>query len=732
MQNHVILFKDANFHGDHKHVFDQEANLNRGDDNEFNDNVSSIVILSGNWRFFKDSNFANPYSPILGPGLYRFVEKVKIANDDLSSLRSVPNNPTMVGDPLDGHAVLFEHANFHGDHRHIFAAETNLGDNGFNDTTSSIVIESGSWAFYRDSQFDGNYPPVLGPGIYPWVEDVGIKNDDMSSLRPSASQATISNAVENEVLLFEHNDFHGSHKHVFAAEPNLNAPDDNFFNDRVSSIVVLAGTWSFFADSNFIAPYPGSALTVGSYPSVTNEGIQNDDMSSLRPAIPVPARLGDPITGHVILFENSNFHGRHRHIFNAESNLNASDDSSFNDSVSSIVVLSGNWQFFRNAGFDDNYPSILGPGLYSWVEDFDIRNDDMSSLRTVEQEPNVTGAPLNAHIVLFEHANFHGAHKHIFGPEPNLNADDDHSFNDITSSIAVLAGTWATFADSQFQRPYPPLIGPGLYPWVADPAVQIKNDDLSSLQPTEREATVLGTTITGRLILFEHANFHGAHKHILNVEENLDAGDDNSFNDVTSSIAVLQNEWLTYRDVNLQRPYDVILGEGLFAWVENVSIANDDLSSLTVAGERRQFSGTATINIASGQVPEPVVLNVAMGFLFYPDNRRFLIDAGFGTLQINGLGTIRYDGAKDGMFPPDGQVSIPDIKITGSASGFSEDTMFTLTTGTQTSPSGRYMVTGSPADSPADGLGNVRMVATGNLAGDDFSIELMGAFTPRS
>lgn len=732
MESHIILFKDANFHGDHKHVLQQETSLNSNADNQFNDSVSSIVVLSGNWRFFKDSNFANPYPEILGPGLYPFVENVKIANDDISSVQSVPDNPTTVGEPLNGHAILFEDANFHGDHRHVFTPETNLGDNGFNDTASSIVIESGNWAFYRDTQFDGSYPPILGPGIYSWVEDVGIKNDDLSSLQPSTSQPTISNAVDSEVLLFEHNAFRGPHKHVFQAEPNLNAPDDNFFNDRVSSIIVLAGTWSFFADSNFIAPYPGSALTVGLYPSVLDQGIQNDDMSSLRPTIPVPVHPGEPVVGHVILFANVNFHGKHRHIFNAEANLNASDDSSFNDSVSSMVVLSGNWQFFRNSGFDDNYPSILGPGLYSWVEDFEIRNDDMSSLRTVEQEPNVAGAPLNAHIVLFEHANFHGAHKHIFSAEPNLNADDDHSFNDITSSIAVLAGTWATFADSQFKQPYPSLIGPGLYPWVADAAIQIKNDDLSSLQPSEREATVLGLPINGHIILFEHVNFHGAHKHILNIEENLDAADDNSFNDITSSIAVLQNEWLTYRDVNLQRPYDVILGEGLFSSVENVGIANDDLSSLTVAGKRRRFSGTATINIASGQVPEPVVLNVVMDFLFYPDTRLFLIDAGFGTLPINGLGTIRYDSAGEGMFPADGQVNIPDVKITGSADGFSDDTTFSLTTGTQTSPSGRYVVTGSPADSAADGLGNVKMVAVGNLDGDDFSIELVGSFMPHS
>jgi hypothetical protein len=84
--------------------------------------------------------------------------------------------------------------------------------------------------------------------------------------------------------------------------------------------------------------------------------------------------------------------------------------------------------------------------------------------------------------VLFEHANFHGAHKHVFGIESNLNAGDDNFFNDKVSSILVLAGAWEFFRDSGFQGSYGVVLGPGLYPWVE--AVKIKNDDMSSLRPT--------------------------------------------------------------------------------------------------------------------------------------------------------------------------------------------------------------------------------------------------------
>ena len=86
---------------------------------------------------------------------------------------------------------------------------------------------------------------------------------------------------------------------------------------------------------------------------------------------------------HVILFEHANFHGAHKHVFGPESNLNASDDNFFNDKVSSIAVLDGTWVYYRDAAFRGQYAQILGPGLYGWVENVDIKNDDMSSLQPV-------------------------------------------------------------------------------------------------------------------------------------------------------------------------------------------------------------------------------------------------------------------------------------------------------------------------------------------------------------
>ncbi len=294
-----------------------------------------------------------------------------------------------------------------------------------------------------------------------------------------------------EAILFEHANFHGRHKHVFGPEPNLNAGDDNFFNDRVSSIAILDGAWAFYRDSEFRTPY-APILGPGLYSVVTNFGIRNDDMSSLRPVGGIPAIHGAPIDGHVILFEHVNFHGAHKHVFTREPNLNASDDSFFNDRVSSIIVMSGVWKFYRDSGFQTPYPPTLGvrddidgfkPGLFPFVANVGISNDDMSSLQTAPGPasiPGPNGFP-EGNVLLFEHINFHGQHKHVFWPEPNLNAGDDSFFNDRVSSLVVQRAVWAFYKNSGFDTQYPRTLGPGIYPWVED--YGIKNDDMSSLRP---------------------------------------------------------------------------------------------------------------------------------------------------------------------------------------------------------------------------------------------------------
>ena len=103
-QPHLIVYIDANFGGLHTHIFGDTARftqlalggVNSGVGGDWNDKVSSFVIVSGIWQFFKDENFQPaplPFPQGLGPGLYPWVEAVGIDNDSLSSVRVIGQTP---------------------------------------------------------------------------------------------------------------------------------------------------------------------------------------------------------------------------------------------------------------------------------------------------------------------------------------------------------------------------------------------------------------------------------------------------------------------------------------------------------------------------------------------------------------------------------------------------------------------------------------------------------------
>jgi hypothetical protein len=91
--------------------------------------------------------------------------------------------------------------------------------------------------------------------------------------------------------------------------------------------------------------------------------------------------------GHIILFMHPNLRGPHRHVFEQEPNLSHGHDSSFNDSVSSFVVISGIWKLYRHPNYNTAYDKEFGPGHYRDVSmrGIDVDNDDMSSLRCIRE-----------------------------------------------------------------------------------------------------------------------------------------------------------------------------------------------------------------------------------------------------------------------------------------------------------------------------------------------------------
>lgn len=78
-------------------------------------------------------------------------------------------------------AVLYEHENFNGRALTAERRVSNLGDYGFNDRASSLVIQRDRWEVCDNSGFDGRCV-VLGPGSYGSLAAMGL-NDRISSLR---------------------------------------------------------------------------------------------------------------------------------------------------------------------------------------------------------------------------------------------------------------------------------------------------------------------------------------------------------------------------------------------------------------------------------------------------------------------------------------------------------------------------------------------------------------------
>ncbi len=102
----------------------------------------------------------------------------------------------------------------------------------------------------------------------------------------------------------------------------------------------------------------------------------------------------------IILYVDENFGGLHTHFWGNEEHFtqrallgSGVGNGNWNDVVSSFVIISGYWQFFKDEGFQTQqgignnaagYPSgTFGPGQYSWVQDWGIDNDSLSSIKLV-------------------------------------------------------------------------------------------------------------------------------------------------------------------------------------------------------------------------------------------------------------------------------------------------------------------------------------------------------------
>ena len=93
-----------------------------------------------------------------------------------------------------------------------------------------------------------------------------------------------------------------------------------------------------------------------------------------QPLTPVTPQRGD--VPQIIAFDNDGLLGDHIHIFG-----NTPDLGKWGNSISSMVILSGRWEFFDDENFKGTKMTELGPGTYLHVKEHGMKDNSISSIR---------------------------------------------------------------------------------------------------------------------------------------------------------------------------------------------------------------------------------------------------------------------------------------------------------------------------------------------------------------
>lgn len=88
MVPHLIVFSEKGMQGRHWHVFSDIPSIS-GISFTWDDNISSLVVLAGQWQFYRGRHFQDPVGGVIGPGVYPSLATIGIPNDAVSSIQLV-------------------------------------------------------------------------------------------------------------------------------------------------------------------------------------------------------------------------------------------------------------------------------------------------------------------------------------------------------------------------------------------------------------------------------------------------------------------------------------------------------------------------------------------------------------------------------------------------------------------------------------------------------------------
>jgi hypothetical protein len=375
--------------------------------------------------------------------------------------------------------TLYEHPNFNGAQATLRGWTPNVSRIGFNDRTSSLVIDSGRWEVCTDADFKGSCV-ILARGEYPTLDR--ILNDRISSAREVGSYGDRRGAYNDwgrgTIQLFGRPGFGGRSLTLDSDAASLARSN---FDDRASSVVVTRGTWELCSEPDFrgqcrtFAPGRYGDLGYGMGNAISSARL----VRPLRDA-PVVVSPGYPAPGdgpaRAVLFRERGLKGASLAVSGPVGDLARSD---FGNAVASMIVESGTWIACRDTYFRGECQAF-GPGRYDdtlahnfLLQASSIRPGGAASPQQPPPPPQSQPVPpqRSASVELFADRQFRGDRVAIDGPVADLSRAN---FNDRAESMIIHGGVWEVCTDAGYHGSCT-AFSPGNYPWIGGLGRQVSS-----------------------------------------------------------------------------------------------------------------------------------------------------------------------------------------------------------------------------------------------------------------
>lgn len=176
--------------------------------------------------------------------------------------------------------TFFERESFEGRSFSTVKPIGNFSRWGFNDSASSVSVESARWEVCEDVQFSGRCV-VLRPGRYPSLAAMGL-NNRVSSVRAVGGNVHVVETryapqpVAAQATFYERAGFEGQ---SFITRQPIGDLSRFGFNDRASSVIVVGDRWEVCDGARFEGRC--AVLRPGRYASFAAMGL-NNSVSSVR------------------------------------------------------------------------------------------------------------------------------------------------------------------------------------------------------------------------------------------------------------------------------------------------------------------------------------------------------------------------------------------------------------------------------------------------------------------